>query len=105
MNLVTHTLILCILGNSHQLVVHKMWSAVSAIIACFLRSGCHNYRMILYHHCLTSDLELSYGQINGNDLREVKHQTAVGFFHSSGDFVKLLVERGAELRISVSTVL
>ncbi|XP_064403426.1 synaptojanin-2-binding protein-like isoform X1 [Halichondria panicea] len=39
-------------------------------------------------------------EINGNDLREVAHQSAVTHFHNSGDTVKLLVERGAEQRIS-----
>lgn len=40
-------------------------------------------------------------QINGNDLREVPHQTAVSFFHNTGEVVTLLVERGAEHRIRV----
>ncbi|XP_064403427.1 synaptojanin-2-binding protein-like isoform X2 [Halichondria panicea] len=42
-------------------------------------------------------------EINGNDLREVAHQSAVTHFHNSGDTVKLLVERGAEQRISNSS--
>ncbi len=40
-------------------------------------------------------------QINGNDLREVTHHTAVNCFHDAGDTVTLLVERGAESRIRV----
>ena len=42
-------------------------------------------------------------QINGNDLREVQHQKAVSYFHDADKIVTLLVERGAEHRILVST--
>ena len=43
-------------------------------------------------------------QINGNDLREVQHHKAVAYFHSAGNRVILLVERGAEQRITVSAI-
>ena len=39
-------------------------------------------------------------QINGNDLRNVMHREAVNLFHSAGEQVNLLVERGAEQRIT-----
>ena len=43
-------------------------------------------------------------QLNNVDLREVPHQRAVSTFHSAGDTVTLLVERGAEQRIRVSHI-